>query len=124
MTLRCEACAEGRHHEHTEHSHLKGAEIVARGETLPTAFTCRCTCVLTARAFHAVNGWYFKRLEDGRVRVVKRAFPREDASVEAMIEFDADTWASIVASVTAEGENAGTFQAAEGLHAGKRVAVD
>lgn len=61
-------------------------------------------------AFHARGGWCFKRGEDGTVTI----WPGEGEE----ITFDADTWASIVASVSAPGEAYETFAAAKLLHAG------
>lgn len=58
--------------------------------------------------FHARDGWYFERLEDGSVRLFG------DGSVH--VDLDPDTWASAVASVTAQGENRETFDAARKLH--------
>jgi hypothetical protein len=61
--------------------------------------------------FHATDGWYFERLPEGRVRV--------SAAVQRcteVVEFDAATWASIVASVSHRGEDAQTYAAAHDLH--------
>lgn len=63
-------------------------------------------------AFHARDGWYFERVDDVRPGLVAITHPGGE------ISFDADTWASIVASVSAVGENAESFKAAETLHAG------
>ncbi len=60
--------------------------------------------------FHARDGWFFKRLEEGKVEIRWAA---------GSIIFDKDTWASIVASVSAKGENADTFEQALALHEGR-----
>jgi hypothetical protein len=57
--------------------------------------------------FHAKEGWYFERLEDGGVRVTFSNYH---------VDLDANTWASAVASVSAMGENAETFEAALEWH--------
>ena len=60
--------------------------------------------------FHAGGGWFFKRLDEGRVEI------RYDSG---SIIFDKDTWVSIVASVSAEGDNAASFECAAALHEGR-----
>ena len=62
-----------------------------------------------ATGFHAGDGWFFKRLGEGRVEI------RHDSG---SIIFDKDTWASIVASVSSYGENGDTFEHASALHNG------
>ncbi len=59
--------------------------------------------------FHAGGGWFFKRLGDGLVEI------RAPAGTNI---FDKDTWASIVASVSAAGDNAEAFDFASAVHAG------
>ncbi|KKM89878.1 hypothetical protein LCGC14_1244370 [marine sediment metagenome] len=59
--------------------------------------------------FHAGGGWFFERLGIGRVQI----------SLDyALRIFDKDTWASIVASVSHDGENARSFVRASELHDG------
>lgn len=67
--------------------------------------------------FHVKNGLCFERLSDGAVRI----FKQESHILEVVWEerIDADSWASVVASVSAYGENSASFQAAEMLHQGK-----
>ena len=59
--------------------------------------------------FHAGGGWYFERLEDGRVQI---------SLDPALRIFDKDTWASIMASVSRCGEDGETFVAALDFHEG------
>lgn len=61
-------------------------------------------------AFHARQGWYFRRGEDGSVTI----WPGEGTE----ITLDADSWCSVVASVSAPGEAYETFAAAKRLHLG------
>lgn len=61
-------------------------------------------------AFHVRHGWFFSRTDDGGVEVKV-----PDAGA---LTVDADTWASIVAAVCWEGENADTFQQALAFHTG------
>jgi len=64
--------------------------------------------------FHARDGWYFRREADGSVRILgpDSAGPGAHQSVT----LDADTWASVVASVSAQGETSESFIAANDLH--------
>jgi hypothetical protein len=63
---------------------------------------------ITHTGFHAKEGWWFRRDDDGAVAI---STPTETVTV------DANTWASIVASVSAAGETF-AFQAARRLHEG------
>lgn len=77
-------------------------------------------------AFHANNGLFFKRNEDGSVWVEKRVptvtFGAEGETHNgpmAVVEhwhLDADSWASAVASVCKRGEVGETFGEALDLH--------
>lgn len=63
--------------------------------------------------FHARDGWYFERQPDGSVKI--------SAAVQRCTEelvIDPDTWASIVASVSALPETSARWQAAREYHAG------
>ena len=70
---------------------------------------------MTARqipgAFHARDGWHFKRNEGGTVTIWAG-----DDGPEAV--FEANTWASIVASVAASGETGATYRQALAFHEG------
>ncbi|HWB36633.1 MAG TPA: hypothetical protein VHA75_11475, partial [Rugosimonospora sp.] len=63
--------------------------------------------------FHAHSGWYFRRNSDGTVTIYADAtedgHPRE-------VTFEPSTWASIVASVSSEGETSATYREALALH--------
>jgi hypothetical protein len=63
--------------------------------------------------FHASDGWYFQRGEDGTV-TISAAVQRSTEQVT----LDAATWASVIASMSAAGETATTFHAARLLHSG------
>lgn len=60
--------------------------------------------------FHATNGWYFKRMPDGSVRIAK-----PDTGY-VMIEFPPNIWASIVCSVSADGETLDRWNASQDFH--------
>ena len=62
--------------------------------------------------FRYKDGWLFERLEDGTVRIARGKFENN----ETVIIIDVDSWASIVSSVTKQGENAGTYEAAKFFH--------
>lgn len=60
--------------------------------------------------YHWNNNWYFGRRKDGSVRIVRvqqRAWPEADGeftNAEFDMTIDADSWASIVSSVSLKGE--------------------
>jgi hypothetical protein len=62
--------------------------------------------------FHAHSGWFFHR--DNSDVVISRGDAFE--ATKEIVRFDGNTWASIVASVSAAGETAETFKAALNLH--------
>jgi len=65
---------------------------------------------------HWQNGWYFKRLEDGSVRIRKYTSPASTHEPRRLVEEEAvippDEWASIVASVCLHGGNADEYERA------------
>ncbi len=65
--------------------------------------------------FHWQDGWYFRRLTDGTVEVTKTVDPRSD-DPEIQIEIPSAEWASIVCSVSAEGETWERWNAAQDFH--------
>jgi hypothetical protein len=65
-----------------------------------------------AEGFHARDGWYFQRAEDGGVLITAVTSETQ----RQVVKLDAATWASAVASVSARGENAETFAEAGRLH--------
>lgn len=74
--------------------------------------------------FHWQNNTYFGRTEDGSVRILKlSATPKEFPAVsdeypDAVLDVtvDADSWASVIASVSAGGEAHNRFYAAQKFH--------
>ena len=69
--------------------------------------------------FHAIDGWYFERLSDGRVHVVVQ--PKLDEAPVTDIIFDESSWCSIIASVSPTGDNGNTFPLAAQLHDAERA---
>ena len=70
-------------------------------------------------SFHFKDGWYFKRLEDGSVLIYhEEPISRAEcaALIDAQIEIDPGSWASIIASVSARGDTAETFREAVKFH--------
>lgn len=67
------------------------------------------------KSFHWRDGWYFRRLADGSVRVMHR-----DASTSEWLKTDitipAPEWTSIVCSVSALGEDRPRWDAAQDFH--------
>lgn len=64
--------------------------------------------------FHAKGGWYFRREEDGSVRIL--APDSSGAGAHQRVDLDPSTWASVVASVSVSGETAETYRAALDFH--------
>jgi hypothetical protein len=64
--------------------------------------------------FHANDGWYFARQEDGSVKI-SAAVQR----VTESITLSPAGWASVIAAVSGQGETSETYQAALRLHAPK-----
>lgn len=62
---------------------------------------------ITHEGFHAKDGWYFERQDDGSVKISAAV----DRSTE-VITLDPSTWASIIASMSTEGETSQTYQRA------------
>lgn len=67
--------------------------------------------------FHARDNWFFRREDDGSVRIL--APDSMGPGAHQVVTLDADTWASAVASVSAIGETSETFQAARCFHGGE-----
>ena len=65
------------------------------------------------RSFHAKDGWWFERsMAGGHVIVTKKTENGEPVADYALVVFTPQEWASIVATVSREGENIDTWQAA------------
>jgi hypothetical protein len=64
--------------------------------------------------FHARDGWFFRREPNGSVRLT--APDSLGAGARQTVVLDPDTWASVVASVCAVGEDSDTFRAARNFH--------
>lgn len=60
--------------------------------------------------FYVSDGWHFSRGEDGAVE-----FGNESRFIETLV-IDAGSWASIVASVSRDGDTAEQFSKAQALH--------
>jgi len=74
-------------------------------------------------AFHWKNNWYFERLYDGSVRIYHEDPATKGEEGDVCIDIDPDSWVSIMASVSAQGDTAESFQEARNLHyKGKTVA--
>jgi len=67
--------------------------------------------------FHAKNGLFFQRDEDGNV-VVRKVESDQLRGERVMFKatLDPNTWASVMASVCARGEGATTFEEAGQFH--------
>ncbi len=76
-------------------------------------------------AFHYKDGWYFERLDDGGVRIYhveqsvltrSPVLGLECEEYDMVLDIDSDSWASVVASVSAQGDTAEAFQEARNFH--------
>jgi hypothetical protein len=67
---------------------------------------------LAERGFHSRDGFYYKRVRNGRVIV---SYWRGDDRIGSA-ELAASEWASVVASTSQPGENADTYHAALAFH--------
>jgi len=74
--------------------------------------------------FHAQEGLFFGRQEDGAVRIVKKDGPLDEGKIEMDITLDSNIWASAICSVCHKGETPETFITAGVFHNGiKRIGV-
>ena len=70
---------------------------------------------ITKKCFHWRDGWFFNRQPDGSVRIMHREttaseWLREDITIDAL------SWASIVCSVSSDGETSDRWNAAQDFH--------
>jgi len=68
--------------------------------------------------FHAKDGWFFTRLSGGVVAVEKRTDANETSPIVSYATFTPEEWASIVAAVSAGGENNRRWYQALDFHHG------
>lgn len=68
------------------------------------------------KGFHAHEEWFFRREPDGSVTIT---YPSDGG--ERTFVLDPDSWASVVASVSAGGETGERFQAARRFHDGDGI---
>jgi hypothetical protein len=66
--------------------------------------------------FHWQDGWYFRRTEDGSVEVTKTSIDHVDSPVLLQFTIPAYHWASIVSSVSDEGETSQRWNEACAFH--------
>ena len=66
--------------------------------------------------FHAQDGWFFRRRDDGGV-CIRQEHP--SGVIMAHMDVDDATWGSIVCSVSVGGEVRGRWYTAMDFHAGK-----
>lgn len=67
------------------------------------------------KCFHLLDGWFFRREEDGSVRIMHRETPTSEW-LRVNISIPADAWASVVCSVSSIGENAKRWEEAKEFH--------
>lgn len=64
--------------------------------------------------FHTLEGWWFQRLDDGRVQVTHTDPTGE--TVHGQVVIEGGPWCSVVATVSAKGETSATWQEALRFH--------
>ena len=64
--------------------------------------------------FHAKDGWYFERLDNGSVHLFKKAADGYHNTADLVM--DANIWASVISSVSINGEANGGFYQALDFH--------
>jgi hypothetical protein len=70
--------------------------------------------------FHLRDGWYFRREENGAVRIMHRETPTSHY-LSTDLTIPAEGWASIVCSVSIDGETGERWQAALEFHGAERA---
>lgn len=68
--------------------------------------------------FHWQEGWFFTRLEDGSVKIVKKEEATDEAKIIVEAIIPADEWASIIAYVSVKGETGENYREAQKFHKG------
>jgi hypothetical protein len=66
--------------------------------------------------FHARDGFYFERTDDGGVRVRVAEDAKVDSPTLREVTLDDSAWASVVAAVCARGETGPTWREARAFH--------
>lgn len=71
--------------------------------------------------FHWMDGWFFKREDDGAVRIEKRTEAKGDAPLVLGATIPSAEWASIVCAVSTRGESDGRWFQALDFHEGRNA---
>lgn len=66
--------------------------------------------------FHLKDGWWFTRTGDGSVNIVKHQTDDPHSEIIAAVLIPANEWASVVASVSRDGENHYGWYGARDFH--------
>jgi len=70
----------------------------------------------TRGGFHSHDGWFFQRIPDGKVRIRQHAQQGASNQVLAEVVMSAHEWASIVCSVSHDGEDGERWKRALQFH--------
>ena len=69
--------------------------------------------------FHVADGWFFDRLPDGGVYIIKRKVANEEAPIVVEAKIGPETWVSIITEMAHPKADKGTVhETARALHAG------
>lgn len=71
--------------------------------------------------FHAKDGVFFERQNDGSVRLLVKTCGRDDALAMKDITLNKGTWCSIIASMSHNGEEHGGYYRADNFHTGAPI---
>ena len=66
--------------------------------------------------FHLKEGWFFERLPEGKVRILKRESASDEAPIVMEVVVDKPGWCSVISSVSAEGETSRKYDEAVEFH--------
>lgn len=93
----------------------RAAEVKRQDESKKRTAATRSA--LADGCFHWRDGWYFKRMQDGSVRVMRLAKMVDgEEYIQTNLTIPPNEWASIVCSVSAGGEGDGRWDAAQDFH--------
>jgi len=66
--------------------------------------------------FHWNNGWFFERLANGDVRLLKKETSHMDANIIYDIIIPSSEWISIISSVSRDNETSENYERAKTFH--------
>lgn len=68
--------------------------------------------------FHWKDGWFFERLSDGSVKIIKKEKATDEAKVIVEAIIPPDEWASVIDHVSKKSGQVGNYENAKKFHKG------